>query len=313
MIQKRTIGIVGTGQVGVAAAFAIFMRGLASEIILIDKDVDRAAGEAMDLMHGQAFFERIIVRAGDYRDLAPAQMVVITAGVGQKPGESRLDLLNRNAAVFGEIVGQLDRHTPRSVLVIASNPVDILTYVTQQTSRRAASRVIGTGTMLDTGRFRALLGAHYGINPRSVHAYIVGEHGDTEVPLWSTARIAGVPLVDNTLLDRPWHPEKMQQLFEQVRDAAYTIIDRKGYTNTAIGMAIVRLAEAVLDDQRSLLPVSRMLNGEYGLHDVCLSIPSVIGIHGVEAAVMPELDAAELEALRHSAATLKARIGQIRI
>ncbi len=313
MIQKRTIGIVGTGHVGIAAAFAIFMRGLASEIILIDKDAARAEGEAMDLMHGQAFFERITVRAGDYQDLARSQLVVITAGVGQKPGESRLDLLNRNAAVFGEIVDQLDQHTPNSVLLIASNPVDILTYVTQKTSRRPTSRVIGTGTMLDTGRFRALLGEHYRINPRSVHAHIIGEHGDTEVPVWSTARIGGVPLVNNTVLGKPWQAAAMQQLFTQVRDAAYTIIERKGYTNTAIGMAIVRLAEAVLDDQRSVLPVSRMLNGEYGLNDVCLSIPSVIGIHGVETAVTPELDPAEHQALHHSAATLRASIGEIRM
>ena len=308
MIQKRSIAIVGTGHVGVAAAFAIFMRGLASEIILIDKDAERARGEAMDLMHGQAFFERITVRAGDYPDLARAQLVIITAGVGQQPGESRLSLLNRNATVFGEIVGQLDQHAPGAVLVIASNPVDILTYVVQKTSRRESSRVIGTGTMLDTGRFRALLGAHYGINPRSVHAYIIGEHGDTEVPVWSSARIAGVPLVGHEVLGRPWQEDQMQRLFTQVRDAAYTIIARKGYTNTAIGMAIVRLAKAVLDDQRSVLPVSRMLNGEYGLDDVCLSIPSVIGINGVEAALTPTLDAVEREALHHSAATLQALI-----
>ncbi len=312
MIQKRTIGIVGTGHVGVAAAYAFFMRGLASEIILIDKDAERAAGEAMDLMHGQVFFERITVRAGHYPDLSQAQLVVITAGVAQRAGESRLDLLNRNAAVFREIVGQLDNHTPHSVLLIASNPVDILTYVTQKVSKRSSSRVIGTGTMLDTGRFRALLGAHYGIDPRSVHAYIVGEHGDTEVPLWSTARIAGLPLVNHTVLDRPWQQAEMERLFTQVRDAAYTIIDRKGYTNTAIGMAIVRLAEAVLDDQRSVLPVSRILNGEYGLSEVCLSIPSVIGINGVEGAVMPKLDVAELEALRYSAETLQAGIAKIR-
>ncbi|MDJ0721837.1 MAG: L-lactate dehydrogenase [Desulfobacterales bacterium] len=312
MIQKRTIGIVGTGHVGVAAAYAIFMRGLASEIILIDKDAERAAGEAMDLMHGQIFFERITVRAGQYQDLSPAQLVVITAGVAQRAGESRLDLLNRNAAVFEEIVGQLDHHTPRSVLLIASNPVDILTHVAQNVSGRSPSRVIGTGTMLDTGRFRALLGAHYGIDPQSVHAYIIGEHGDTEVPLWSTAQIAGLPLVNNTVLNHPWRQEEMDRLFTQVRDAAYTIIDRKGYTNTAIGMAIVRLAEAVLDDQKRVLPVSRMLNGEYGLSDVCLSIPSVVGIDGVEGAVLPPLNADELQALRHSAQTLQAGIDNIR-
>ena len=226
MIQKRTIGIVGTGNVGVAAAYAIFLRGLASEIILIDKNLKKAEGEAMDLMHGQAFLESITVRAGNYRDLSSAQVVVITAGVAQKPGETRLDLLNRNAAVFRDIVTELDQHTPRSVLVIASNPVDILTYVTQKISRRDPLRVIGTGTLLDTGRFRALLGRHYGVDPRSVHAYILGEHGDTEVPAWSTANIGGVRLVDHTVLGKSFQAEEMNRLFKQVRDAAYEIIDR---------------------------------------------------------------------------------------
>lgn len=313
MIQKRTIGIVGTGQVGVAAAYALFMRGLASEIILIDKDAKRAEGEAMDLMHGQAFFENITVRAGDYRDLSSAQLVVITAGVAQKPGENRLDLLNRNAAVFREIVGQLDRHSPRSVLVIASNPVDILSYVTQKISRRDPCRVIGTGTMLDTGRFRALLGRHYGVDPRSVHAYILGEHGDTEVPVWSAANIGGVPLVDHSICGKPFQAAEMNRLFDRVRNAAYEIIDRKGYTNTAIGMAIVRLVQAVLEDQKTVLPVSRMLTGEYGLTDVCLSIPSVIGINGVQDAILPSLSDTELGALQHSARVLQESITGISI
>jgi L-lactate dehydrogenase len=313
VIQKRTIGIIGTGNVGVAAAYAIFLRGLASEIILIDKNDKRAEGEAMDLMHGQAFFETITFRAGDYGDLSSAQLVVITAGVAQKPGESRLDLLNRNAAVFREIVAELDQHTPRSVLVIASNPVDILTYVTQKLSRRDPSRVIGTGTLLDTGRFRALLGRYYGVDPRSIHAHILGEHGDTEVPAWSTANIGGVHLVGNTVLGKSFQAEEMNRLFEQVRDAAYEIIQRKGYTNTAIGLAIVRLVEAVLGDQKSVLPVSRMLTGEYGIENVCLNIPSVIGINGLEEAVLPALSDAELDALRHSARILRESIEGINI
>ncbi len=313
MIQKRIVGIIGTGNVGVAAAYAIFLRGLASEIILIDKNSKRAEGEAMDLMHGQAFFESITVRSGTYRDLAAAQMVIITAGVAQRSGETRLDLLNRNAAVFNEIIGQLDRYSPKSVLVIASNPVDILTYVTQKISQRNPHRVIGTGTMLDTGRFRALLGAYYGVDPRSVHAYILGEHGDTEVPVWSAANIGGVSLVDNVVSGKPFQPEEMKRLFEQVRDAAYEIIDRKGYTNTAIGMAIVRLVEAVLEDQKSVLPVSRMLTKEYELTDVCLSVPSVIGINGLEDAVLPPLNDSEFTALHHSAQTLKNSIKGIRI
>ena len=313
MIQKRTVGIIGTGNVGVAAAYAIFLLGLASEIILIDKDVKRAEGEAMDLMHGQAFAGSMTVRAGGYSDLSSAQVVIITAGVSQKPGENRLDLLNRNAAVFKDIVSELDRHTLQSILIVASNPVDILTYVTQKLSSRPLNRVIGTGTMLDTGRFRALLGRYYGVDPRSVHAVILGEHGDTEVPIWSSANIRGVPLVDNTVLGKPFDAEKMDRLFQQVRSAAYEIIDRKGYTNTAIATAIVRLAEVLLEDQKSVLTVSRILTGEYGLKDVCLSIPSVVGIAGVEDAILPRLDAAELKGLQRSATFLKDNISGLSI
>jgi L-lactate dehydrogenase len=313
LIQKRTVGIVGTGNVGIAAAFAVFLRGLASEIILVDKDVKRAEGEAMDLMHGQAFVGSMTVKAGGYEDLSSAQVVIISAGVAQKPSETRIDLLNRNVAVFKEIVSELDRHTPQSVLIIASNPVDILTFVTQKLSSRTPNRIIGTGTMLDTSRFRALLGRHYGVDPRSVHAYILGEHGDTEVPIWSTANIGGVSLIENLILGKRFEKDKMNQLFKHVRDAAYDIIDRKGYTNTAIGAAIVRLVEALLDDQKSVLPVSRMLNGEYGLTDVCLSVPSVIGITGVEETILPVLSETERQGLIQSASVLKDRLAKLSI
>ncbi|MEJ2642233.1 MAG: L-lactate dehydrogenase [Desulfosarcinaceae bacterium] len=311
MIQKRRIGIIGTGHVGVAAAYALFLRGLASEIVLIDRDAERAEGEAMDLTHGRAFGESVDVSSGSYEDLADAQVVVVTAGVAQQPGESRLNLLNRNAEVFRDIVAQLDRHAPQAALVIASNPVDILTHITQRLSRRDPRCVIGTGTLLDTARFRTLLGRHYGVDARSVHAYIVGEHGDSEVPLWSSASIGGVRLVDHTVMEIPFDENRMRQLFEAVRDAAYAIIVRKGYTNTAIGVAIVRLVAAILDDQRSVLPVSRRLNGEYGLTDICLSIPSVIGRQGVEGAILPPLDATELEGLERSAAVIGHELGGI--
>lgn len=311
MIQRQVIGIVGTGQVGMAAGYAVFLLGLASEIILIDKNHKRAEGEAMDLMHGQAFAGRVTVRAGDYADLAAAQVVIVTAGVAQQPGESRLDLLNRNAAVFREIVGRLDRHCPKAVLLIASNPVDVLTYVTQALSQRSADLVIGTGTMLDTARFRALLGQHYDVDPRSVHAYILGEHGDSEVPVWSTATIGGVPLVDHTIAGKPFDREAMVRLFANVRDAAQEIISRKGYTNTAIGTAIARLVRAVLEDQRSVLPVSRRLDGQYGIDDVCLSIPTIVGRHGAADTLLPKLDELESTGLRRSAKILRERLDGI--
>lgn len=311
MIQKRTIGIVGTGHVGVAAAYAVFLRGLCSEIILIDKNHERAEGEAMDLMHGQAFGEPVTARAGTYEDLDRAQLVVISAGVAQREGETRLDLLNRNADVFREIIGQLDRHAPRAVLVIATNPVDVLTYVSQKLSRRPGSRVIGTGTMLDTARFRALLGRHYKVDPRSVHAYIVGEHGDSEVPLWSSARIGGVSLVDHTISGQAFDKDAMEALFEQVRNAAYDIISRKGYTNTAIGSAIARLVEAVLADQGSVLPVGRLLEGHYAIDDVCLSIPTIVGSSGVREALLPQLSEDERAGLQHSADVLKKNLREL--
>ncbi len=311
MIQKRTIGIIGTGNVGVAVAYAIFLQARASEIILIDKNRKKAEGEAMDLTHGQAFVEKTVVRAGDYADLAEAQIVIITAGVAQQPGESRIDLLNRNTAVFRDIVSQLDRYSPKSVLIVATNPVDILTDITQSISRRDASHVIGTGTMLDTGRFRALIGDYYNVDPRSVHAYILGEHGDSEVPIWSTANIGGVPIMDQSLLGRTFDSDTMHRLYLSVRNAAYEIIDRKGNTSSAIGSVLVRMVEVIMDDRRAVLPVSVRLTGQYDIHDVCISIPVVLGRNGVEATIQPDLSAAEVEGLRRSAQLLKRQLANI--
>jgi len=305
MRQRRVVGLVGTGHVGVAAAYALFIKGLASELILIDKDARRAEGEAMDLMHGQSLVGSMTVRAGTYADLQEAQIVIISAGVAQRPGESRLALLNRNAEVFREIIGELDRHAPGAILIVATNPVDILTYVAQELSQRPAEHIIGTGTLLDTARFRALLGQYYGVDPRSVHAYILGEHGDSEVAIWSQVAIGGQRILNRTVLGRPFDRERMQQIFEEARRAAYAIIERKGYTNTAIGVVIARLVEAILDDEKSVLPVSVRLNGEYGIRDVCLSIPCVIGLQGIEGRVLPELAPDELEGLRRSAEILQ--------
>lgn len=305
MLQRRTVGLVGTGHVGVAAAYALFIRGLASELILIDKDARRAEGEAMDLMHGQSLVGSMSVRAGGYADLKKAQLVIISAGVAQRPGESRLALLNRNAEVFREIMSELDRHAPDAILIVATNPVDILTYVAQKLSQRPPERIIGTGTLLDTARFRALLGQYYGVDPRSVHAYILGEHGDSEVAVWSQVAIGGQRILDRMVLDRPFDRKRMQQLFEEARQAAYAIIERKGYTNTAIGVVIARLVEAILNDEKSVLPVSVRLNGEYGIRDVCLSIPCVIGLQGIEGRVLPELAPDELEGLHRSAEILQ--------
>jgi L-lactate dehydrogenase len=312
-MSKDAVGIIGTGNVGVAAAYALFQRQIASSLVLVDLDRRRAEGEAMDLMHGQALVGRVTVRAGEYADLAGCQVVVICAGVGQKPGESRLDLLNRNAGVFRQIAAELDRHAPEAVLVVATNPVDILTAVMQRLSARPHRLVVGTGTMLDTSRFRALLGEHYGVNPRSVHAYILGEHGDSEVPIWSSATIGGQSLMHQEINGRPFDPSAMDRIFRQVRGAAYDIISRKGYTSTAIGLVIAYLVRVILEDQKSVLPVSVDPGGLYGLSDVCLSVPCVVGAGGVECRVPAAVSGEERKGLDASAAVLRASLSGMSI
>jgi len=308
MIQKRTVGVVGTGNVGVAAAYAMFLRGVAEEILLVDKDHARAEGEAIDLMHGQALVGRVSVRATGYEELSRAQVIVISAGANQKPGETRLDLFSRNKAIFRAIAGELDKHAPDAILVIATNPVDVLTYAMQALSARPKAHVIGTGTLLDTSRFRVLLADYYGTSPRSVHAYILGEHGDSEVPIWSNATIGGLPMLHREVLGKPYDEAALRGLFEKARDAAYAIIERKGYTNLAIGVVIAHIVDAILSDQKSIMPVSVRLAGEYGIEDVCLSLPSLVGMSGVERVILPQLDTAELAGLRRSADVLKERV-----
>ncbi len=306
MIQRRTVGIVGTGHVGVAAAYALFNQRLASELLLLDLDERRAEGEAMDLMHGQVLVGSMAARAGRYDDLAAAQVIVIAAGVSQQsPDETRLHLLSRNADIFREIIAQLDRHAPEAILVIATNPVDILTYVAQAESRRRPERIIGTGTLLDTARLRALLGRHYGVDPRSVHAYILGEHGDSEVPVWSSAAVGGRLIFENTVLGTPFDRAALEELFEAARTAAYEIIRRKGHTDSAIGVVIARIVRAILGDERSVLPMSVRAEGAYGIEDVCLSLPCVLGLAGASGQVLPELTDEEAEGLRASASVLK--------
>jgi L-lactate dehydrogenase len=311
MIQRRTVGIVGTGNVGTAAAYALFNQGLASKLLLVDKDERRAEGEAMDLMHGQFLVGRITCRAVDYPAMSDAQVIVLAAGASQQsPDDTRLDLLARNAEIFREIIDQLDEHAPGAILLVATNPVDVLTYLSQEMSDRPKERIIGTGTLLDTARFRALLGRHYGVDPRSVHAYILGEHGDSEVPVWSNATIGGQSIQGRTVLGQEWNPDTMQHLFEQARDAAYQIIERKGHTDTAIGVVIARIVRAIVEDQQNVLPVSVRPQGAYGISDVCLSTPCVVGMEGIEKHVVPELSDEEAEQLRASAEALReSRVG----
>lgn len=312
-MSKQRVGIVGTGNVGVAAAFAMFVQENCSEIILVDIDKKRARGEALDLMHGQAYVGRIIVRDGDYEDLAGCQIVVVTAGAAQKPGETRLDLLNNNARVFRSIAEGLDRHAPDAIVIVASNPVDVLTYMMQQMSGRPGKRVIGTGTMLDTSRFRSLLGEYYEVDPRSVHGYILGEHGDSEFAAWSTVTIGGKSPVRSTILGRHWNEADMEDLFLRVRNAAYEIIDGKGYTNWAIGLVIARLVSIILDDRHSIQPVTSRLDGDYGISDVCISVPALVGMAGVQRLIHLNLEEAEQASLEHSADLMKQSIAGVEL
>lgn len=305
MIQKRTIGIVGAGKVGTAAAYCMFIHNTASEIILVDRDAQRAEGEAMDLMHGASLGEPATVRAGALEDLGAAQLIVLSAGTGRKAGESRLDLLNRNVAIFRDIVEKLDQYAPNAILVVATNPVDIITHAIQQLSQRPRSHVIGTGTMLDTSRFRASLAAHYGVAPRSVDAYILGEHGDTEVPVWSNASIGGLRIQERPVLGKPFDEETMRRLFERVRYAGHEVIALKGFTSSAIGIVINHLCETILGDQKTVLTVSVPFEGEYGISDVCMSLPCVAGQDGVEGRIVANLSEEETRAMLRSAETLQ--------
>ena len=306
--QPTKVAIVGVGNVGATAAYALLLSGLAAEIVLIDANRQRAEGEAMDLAHAVPFSRPTRVWAGDYADCAGAVITILAAGTGQRPGESRLDLVKRNAGIFAEIVPQVAAANPDGIILVATNPVDVLTHAALRISRLPASRVFGSGTTLDTGRFRSLLGDHFRVDPRSVHAFVIGEHGDSEVPVWSSANVAGVGLAD---LARArgiaFEPADRERIFSQTRDAAYAIIERKGATYYAVAAALLRIIEAVVRDQRTVLSVSSLVGStRYGVGEICLSLPSIVGARGVEEVLELRLDAEEEQALRRSAEVIRA-------
>lgn len=306
------IAIVGTGYVGVTTAYTLLLRGLAAELVLVDTDQRKAEGEALDLSHAAPLLHPARIRMGGVDQCAGSRITIVAAGAAQAPGESRLDLLHRNASIFREVVPAIARHNPSGIILVATNPVDVLTFVAQRISGLPESRVIGSGTIVDTTRFRHLLARHYGIDPRSVHAYIIGEHGDSEVPVWSLANIAGMRLTAfchaNGL---PHDSAVMDEIFARTRSAAYDIIARKGATAYAVAAGIARIVEAILRDQKSVLTVSTRVPGSYDLPDVCLSLPTVIGGTGVERVLGLELSAQEGDALRRSAAVLESSIHEL--
>lgn len=313
-LRKRTgkVGVVGTGMVGTSFAYALMQRSLASELVLIDIDYARAEGEAMDLNHGLPFVRPMRIYAGTYADLAGADLIVIAAGANQRPGETRLDLLNRNVAIFREIIPPILAANDDGIIVVATNPVDILTTIVAQIAGSAANRVIGSGTILDTARFRYLLGQHYGVDPRSVHAYIVGEHGDSELALWSLANIAGVRLVDFVGANgQGYNQAALDAILEQTRNAAYEIIKRKRATYYAIGLGLLSIAEAVLRDQHTVMTISSLMNGQYGVSGIAISLPTIVGRDGAEELLNLPLSEQEIALFQRSAGILKEHLSHV--
>ncbi len=310
--ESRKVGLVGTGMVGASFAYALMQRSLTNELVLIDANRGRAEAEAMDLNHGLPFVRPIEIRAGDYADLAGAAVTVVTAGAAQKPGETRLELLERNAAIFREIIPPIAEHNPEGIILIATNPVDLMATLALEYSGLPANRVFGSGTILDTARFRSLLGDYYNVDPRSVHAYIVGEHGDTELPLWSLANIAGIPLQQFPQPGGSYDEAAHQRIYEQTRNAAYEIIQRKGATYYAIGLGLLTIVEALVRNQRTVMTVSRLLEGQYGVSDLCISLPTIVGGDGAEQVLKLPLTPAEAAAFKHSADTLSTRLHELR-
>jgi L-lactate dehydrogenase len=305
--KPRKVVVVGAGAVGSTFAYALAQKGLADEIVLVDVHREYAEGQALDLAHGLPFYPAVQIRTGESRDYADAQVIVVTAGAKQAPGESRLDLLNKNAAMMESIVDEIVAQKSPAVLVVAANPVDVLTWVALKRSGWAKGRVIGSGTVLDSARFRYLISQHCNVDVTSVHAYILGEHGDSEVAAWSLTHIGGVP-IDNFCpvcgKCKDWHGER-ERIVREVRESAYHIINYKGSTYFGIGMALVRIVGSILQNQNSVLSVSTYLDGEYGIRGVCLGIPSIVGQEGVKRIVVAELASEEQAALEKSAETLR--------
>jgi L-lactate dehydrogenase len=303
------IGVVGTGMVGATAAYALAMRGIGGELVLVDKNQVRAKAEAADILHAVPFAHPIRVRAGDYPDLADSRVVIIAAGVGQKPGETRLQLLERNATIFKSMIPDVLKHAPEAVLVVATNPVDIMTHLTTQFAAEfgvPATRVFGSGTTLDTARFRALLSNLVGVAANNVHGYVIGEHGDSEVLVWSRVTVGAIPLEDFCQAQKIDLDETIRQdIDQQVRRAAYNIIEGKGATYYGIGSALARIVSAILDDQRAVLTVCSLIPHIVGVQNVTLALPHIIGGQGVEGTLPLRLNQTEEMALQGSAKIIK--------
>ena len=313
MINIQKAAVIGCGFVGSTIAYTLMQKGTFSELVLIDAVQAKEEGEAMDISHGLPFAHSMVITAGSYEDIADASVVIITAGANQKPGETRLDLVQKNSRIMRSIISEIKRVKCEGILLVVSNPVDILTQVAFQESGFPKERVIGSGTVLDTARLKYLLSQKLDVDSRNVHAFIAGEHGDSELAVWSCANVYGIGIRDFARL-RGFDDfsAEMDEIYHAVRDSAYEIIERKGATYYGIGMAASRIAEAIVRDSHTVVPVSVSLNGEYGLSGLCLSIPTIIGNKGAEQVLEINLSEEEEEKLKRSADELKEVLSQIR-
>lgn len=314
MINIQKAAIIGCGFVGTSIAFSLVQKGIFSELVLIDANEKKAEGEAMDLSHGLPFTKPMEIKAGGYEDIADCAMIIITAGANQKPGETRLDLVHKNVEIYKSIIPKIVEKNQEATLFIVSNPVDIMTYVALKLSGYPSHKVIGSGTVLDTARLKYLLSRHLDVDSRSIHAFIIGEHGDSELAVWSAANVSGIPLNHFCELRGYFdHMESMDRIYQSVRDSAYEIIEKKGATYYGVAMAVCRIAESVIRNEHSIMPISVYLDGLYGLHDICLSIPTVVGQEGAEKVLDIPLDLMEMGKLVYSAEELKKIIGELKL
>lgn len=306
-INSRKIAIIGCGFVGSACAFALMQSGLFSEMVLIDSNEERAEGEALDISHGLPFSKPMQIYSGTYDDITDAGIIAITAGAGQKPGESRLELVHKNVEIFKSIIPEISKRNYKGILLIVSNPVDIMTYTALKLSGLPSNQVFGSGTVLDTARLKYLLGEHLGVDARSVHAFILGEHGDSEIAAFSSANVSGIELKEfcDFACKTDKHEDAMKEIAEDVKLSAYEIIKKKGATYYGIAMSVRRICEAIILDQKSILPISCLQNGKNGIENVVLSMPMIVGKHGAERSVEISLSEEERRAIKSSADMLK--------
>ena len=308
------VAVVRVGSVGASFAYSLMIRGLVSEVSLIDVNPEKATGEAMDLEHGLPFVQPARIKAGDYWECADADIVVIAAGAAQKPGESRLSLVKRNVAVFKQVIPRIKERNNQCILLVATNPVDIMSCTSLKLSGFLLNRVIGSDTLLDTSRLCSLLSEHFRIDSRNVHAYITGEHGDSEVPVWSSASVAGVKIEDYCpICGMKYDEQYFNKIFEEVKNAAYKIIDRKGATYYAIGLGLTRIVESIIRDENAILTVSSLLKDYYGVSGVCLSAPSILNRDGIVQTVKVPLEDSEITMFQKSASAVAKVISSLDI